>query len=94
MRLKDKSQITDQIEAEGSATLDSFIGMSKIERDFVIHQRIIIWQNPGFERYQKSSFGKRLVYAKPHRFLCVIREEALPLEIQFLERKLDGEKKG
>ena len=89
VRLQEKSQITNQIEAEGSATIDSFVGMSKIERDFVIHQRIIIWYNPGFEKYEKASFIDRLVYAKPSRFLCVFREQALPLEIPFLERKFD-----
>lgn len=89
IKLTAKSQITDQIKAEGSATIDSFIGLSKIERDFVIHQRIIIWQNPGFKKYQRSSLFHRLRYAKPSRFLCLIREDALPLEIPFLERKFE-----
>lgn len=89
VRLTDKTQITTQIEAEGSAHLDSFIGMSKIERDFVIHRHIIIWQNPGFERYEKASFVYRLRFARPSRFLCAIREQALPLEIPFLERDRD-----
>ncbi|MEE9151557.1 MAG: hypothetical protein V3U20_06975 [Thermoplasmata archaeon] len=86
VRLTDKIQITSQIEAEGTAQIDSFVGLSKIEHDFVIHRHIIIWQNPGYERYQKASFFDRLRFAKPSRFLCVIREKALPLEIPFLKR--------
>lgn len=89
LKLKDKRQIMDQIESEGSATIDSFIGLSKIERDFVVHQKIIIWENPGFEKYQKVSLLRRIKYAKPSRFLCVIHEQALPLEIPYLERKFD-----
>ena len=92
-KLTDKDQITKQIEEEGSARLDSFIGISKVERDFVIHRHIIIWKNPGFEKYQKTKFLNRIIYAKPHQFLCAIKEEALPLEIPFLERKQDGSKK-
>ncbi len=83
-KLRDKMQITGHIKAFGSVSLDSFVGVSKIERDFVMHRHIVIWQNPGFERYQKSRFIDRLVYAKPSRFLCIIREEALPLEISFI----------
>ena len=89
IKLTDKTQIKNQIEIEGSAHLDSFIGLSKIERDFVIHRRIIIWENPGLKRYQEVNLFKRLIYAKPPRFLCVIREQALPLEITFLERGVD-----
>lgn len=92
-KLTDKNQITKQIEMEGAAHLDSFVGMSKIERDFMIHRHIIIWVNPGFEKYQNKRFLNRIIYAKPPRFLCAIREEALPLEIPFLERKSDGRRK-
>ncbi len=89
LRLGDKGQITDRIEGEGSARIDTFVGLSKIERDFVVHQRIIIWQNPGFEKYRKASLFDRIRYVKPSRYLCVIREQALPLDIPFLERKLE-----
>lgn len=89
IKVTDKIQITSQIDAEGSAHLDSFIGLSKIERDFVIHRHIVIWQNPGYESYKKASFLYRLRYIKPSRFLCAIREQALPLEIPFLERNPD-----
>jgi hypothetical protein len=92
-KLKDRRQITEKIESEGSATIDSFIGISKIERDFVIHQRIIIWKNPGLEKYKKASLLSRIKYAKPSSFLCVIREQALSLEIPYLERKHEKIKK-
>ncbi|UCE73061.1 MAG: hypothetical protein JSV56_08450 [Methanomassiliicoccales archaeon] len=87
VRLKNKAQIITQIESDSSARMDSFIGLSKIERDFVIHKHIIIWKNPGFNRYKMTSLFKRMIYYRPARYLCVIREEALPLEIPFLERK-------
>ena len=89
VRLTNIIQITGQIESEGSAHLDSFIGLSKIERDFVIHRHLIIWENPGYEKYEKASFLERLRFAKPSRFLCAIREQAFPLEIPFLERNPD-----
>ncbi len=93
IKLTDKTQITSQIESDGKAHIDSFIGMSKIERDFVIHRHIIIWKNPGFERYEKASFLHRLRFAKPSPFLCAIKEEALPLEITFLKRNPDRTRK-
>ena len=37
------SQLINKIESEGTVHLDSFMGISKIERDFVIHQHIAIW---------------------------------------------------
>ncbi|UCE74857.1 MAG: hypothetical protein JSV56_03930 [Methanomassiliicoccales archaeon] len=89
MRLDDKNQILKQIEAEGTANLDTFVGLSKIERDFVIHQHIVIWKNPGYERYQRASLFNRIRFARPHPFLCVLREQALPLEIAFIERKFE-----
>jgi hypothetical protein len=93
IKLTEKTQITSQIETDGRAHIDSFIGLSKIERDFVIHRHIIIWRNPGFERYEKASFFDRLRFAKPPPFLCAIKEEALPLEITFLKRNPDRTKK-
>lgn len=93
IKLTDKNQITSQIESDGKAHIDSFIGMSKIERDFVIHRHIIIWQNPGFERYENASLLHRLRFAKPSRFLCAIKEEALPLELSFLKHDSDRSRK-
>ncbi|UCE36588.1 MAG: hypothetical protein JSW00_13870 [Thermoplasmata archaeon] len=87
VKLSDKKQVIDQIEAESSARLDSFMGISKIERDFVIHQHIIIWYNPGYEKYHKASLFEKIIYAKPPRFLCAIREEALPLDIPIVSRR-------
>jgi hypothetical protein len=86
IRLKHKKQIIKKIESEGTAHLDSFMGISKIERDFVIHQHIAIWNNPGFKKYENATIFQRILYAKPPRFLCAIREEALPLEIPFVSR--------
>jgi hypothetical protein len=86
VRLKNENQILQLIEKEGTAHLDTFVGISKIERDFVIHQHIAIWNNPGYERYKKASIMKRIAYMKPPRYLCVFREQALPLEIAFIER--------
>jgi hypothetical protein len=87
IRLTDKGQIIEKLESEGTVHLDSFIGISKIERDFVIHQHIAIWYNPGFKKYEKAFMFQKLIYAKPPRFLCAIREEALPLEIPFVSRR-------
>lgn len=85
--LRKKTQIIDMIGSEGEVHMDSFIGVSKIERDFVIHQHIVIWNNPGFERFQKSTFLERLVFARPPEFLAAIREEAIPLEIPFIKKR-------
>ncbi len=90
IRLTDKAQVIKIIESEGTAHLDSFVGISKIERDFVIHQHIAIWHNPGFEKYEKASTFQRVMYAKPPRFLCAIREEALFLEIPFVFTRTEG----
>jgi hypothetical protein len=87
IRLTDKKQIIEKLESEGTVHLDSFIGISKIERDFVIHQHIAIWYNPGIKKYEKASMFQKILYAKPPRFLCAIREEALPLEIPFVSRR-------
>lgn len=87
VKLKDKNQILSQIEDGGKAILDSFVGLSKIEGDFVVHQNIIIWENPGGKKYKEAPIYKKLLYLKPPSFLCIIREEALPLEIPFLKRK-------
>jgi hypothetical protein len=87
VKLTNEHQISSQTTGGGEAHLDSFLGLSKVERDFVIHKHIIFWENPGTEKYLKSPFFKRLVYLKPHSYLCIIREEALPLEIAFLKHK-------
>ena len=85
-RLKHETQITEQMAAFRTARLETFVGLSKIERDFVVHQHISIWNNPGFEKYIRSSLFNRFRYARPAPYLCAIREQALPLEIAFIER--------
>lgn len=87
IKLTNEGQITSQTADGGTARLDSFLGLSKVEGDFVVHKHIIIWENPGMEKYLKVPFFKRLIFLKPHRYLCIIREEALPLEIAFLKHK-------
>lgn len=87
MKLTSEDQITSQTANGGEAHLDSFVGLSKVERDFVVHKHIIIWENPGIKKYHDAPFFKRMIYLKPHRYLCIIREEALPLEIAFLKHK-------
>jgi len=89
IRLTHMKQIIKKIESEGTAHLDSFMGISKIERDFVIHRHIAIWYNPGFRKFENVSILKKILYAKPPKFLCAIREEALPLEIPFVSRRSD-----
>jgi hypothetical protein len=88
--IKGKKQILAKIEEEGEAKLDTFVGLSKIEQDFVVHQHIVIWKNPGTVRYEEASRLLKLIYLRPSKYLCVIREEALPLEIPFLKRKKTG----
>jgi hypothetical protein len=88
--LKGKKQILAQIENEGEAKLDTFVGLSKIEADFVVHQHIVIWKNPGTAKYDEASRITKLIYLRPSKYLCIIREEALPLEIPFLKRKKTG----
>jgi hypothetical protein len=87
IKLSDKDQILTQIIDEGQVRLDSFVGLSKIERDFVVHQHIVIWENPGLDKYKRAPLYKRLLYLRPPRYLCIIKEEALPLEIPYLNRK-------
>jgi hypothetical protein len=87
IKLTNEGQITSETANGGEVHLDSFLGLSKVERDFVIHKHIIIWENPGNKKYKDTPFFKRLLYLKPHDYLCIIREEALPLEIAFLKHK-------
>jgi hypothetical protein len=88
IQLKHRDQIRERKREHGTAHIDTFVGISKIERDFVIHQHIAVWINPGYEKYNTSSIGKRIMYMKPPRYLCVFREQALPLEIAFIDRKV------
>jgi hypothetical protein len=88
--LRGKKQILAKIGDEGEAKLDTFVGLSKIEQDFVVHQHIVIWKNPGTAKYEEASRLIKLIYLRPSKYLCIIREEALPLEIPFLKRKKTG----
>jgi hypothetical protein len=91
-KLSNSTQIIDQIEKEGIARIDSYAGISKRENDFVIFQRMIIWPNPGFERYENATKFERLKMAKPPPYLGTIRERAIPLEIPFIDQKLREKK--
>jgi hypothetical protein len=90
IKLKNKTQIMKIIYEIGEAHLDSFVGLSKVERDFVVHKHIVVWRNPGSKRYDRSPLFKRLIFLKPPRYLCIIREEALPLDIPFLKKRPGG----
>ncbi len=89
-KLTKTAQILNQIEKEGIARIDSYAGISKRENDFVIFQRMMIWLNPGYERYENATKLERLKMTKPAPYLGTIRERAIPLEIPFLRPKLVG----
>jgi hypothetical protein len=90
VKLTNKGQIMQLIAETGQAHIDSFIGLSKVERDFVVHKHIIIWKNPGLKRYERAHLFKKMVYLKPPEYLCIIREEALPLDIPFIKKRPSG----
>ncbi len=92
-KLSRRAQILEQIEREGIVRIDSYAGISKRENDFVIFQRMMIWPNPGYERYDKATKFERLKMAKPLPYLGTIRERAIPLEIPFLSQKINENKK-
>ena len=89
VKLKSRKQILKMIDEYGIARVDSYLGLSKRENDFVVFQRIMIWPNPGFERYQNASKLERLGMARPSPYLGTIQERAIPLEIPFLKPRVN-----
>ena len=83
-KLYNSKQILMQIKKNGKAIIDSYVGISKREADFILHQRTIIWKNPSFGKYKKASFKDRLRLFRPPKYLATIHERILPLEIPFL----------
>ena len=86
--LSDKKQIIEEIENKGAVIIDSYIGLTKIEKDFVVHQRIIIWEQPVDENAKPM---RKLRMRKSSPYLYVIREEAVPLEIPFMKGNVGNE---
>lgn len=82
--LKDRKQIMDQLKEEERVLVDSYVGVSKIERDFVLHKRLILWRNPGYERWEKESKMGKLKKSRPEPYLVLLQERAQHLEIPFL----------
>jgi hypothetical protein len=94
VKLTSRNQILKMIDEFGIARIDSYLGLSKRENDFVVFQRIMIWPNPGFERYQNAKKLERLSMTKPSPYLGTIQERAIPLEIPFLRPRVDDKKIG
>lgn len=84
LKLNSKKQVLSEIKFSDKATIDSYVGISKRETDFVLHQRIIIWKNPGFNKYHKLNWNEQLGLMKPSKYLATINERVVPLEIPFL----------
>jgi hypothetical protein len=84
VKLRKTSQILRQIKQHERAIIDSYVGISRREADFVLHQRMIIWANPGFHQYQDSSKKQRLSLINPPKYLATLRERMIPLEVPFL----------
>jgi hypothetical protein len=89
VKLTSTSQILKIIDEYGLARIDSYLGLSKRENDFVVFQRIMIWPNPGFERYQQATKLERLSMTVPSPYLGTIQERVIPLEIPFIKPKLN-----
>jgi hypothetical protein len=82
--LKSRSQIMAQLKEDERVMIDSYVGVSKIERDFVLHKRLILWRNPGHERYEKESRAGKMNKVKPKPYLVLLQEKAQQLEIPFI----------
>lgn len=82
--LKSRKQIMAQLKKDERVLIDSYVGVSKIERDFILHKRLILWRNPGFERYEKESKAGKMRSAKPMPYLVLLQERAQQLEIPFV----------
>jgi hypothetical protein len=87
VKLTSREQILKMINEYGLVRIDSYLGLSKRENDFVVFQRIMIWPNPGFERFQKATKLDRLSMTSPSPYLGTIQERAIPLEIPFIKSK-------
>jgi hypothetical protein len=84
VELKSKKQIMERLKEDERVLIDSYVGVSKIERDFVLHKRLILWSNPGYERYEKESKMGKLAGSKPLPYLALLQEKAQQLEIPFV----------
>jgi hypothetical protein len=82
--LTSSDQVISEITRTGKAMIDSYVGISKRETDFVLHQRVIIWENPSFKKYQSSTLKNKFKLVKPTQFLAILHERVIPLEIPFL----------
>ena len=84
MELKSRKQIEKMLKVDERVLIDSYVGVSKIERDFVLHKRLILWSNPGYERWEKESRVGKVTKSKPKPFLVMLQEKATQLEIPFI----------
>ena len=84
VELKSRKQVEKRLKVDERVLIDSYVGVSKIERDFVLHKRLILWSNPGYERYEKESRMGKIKTSKPKPYLAMLQEKATQLEIPFV----------
>jgi len=87
VELKSRKQIEQRLEVDERVLIDSYVGVSKIERDFVLHKRLILWSNPGYERWVKESKMGKMKRTKPKPYLVMLQEKATQLEIPFVAQE-------
>ena len=96
VELKSKAQIMRRLDEDERVLIDSYVGVSKIERDFVLHKRLILWSNPGYERWIDEQKKGKPRGTKPQPYLVLLQEKAQHLEIPFVTlepAKKDSKKK-
>jgi hypothetical protein len=93
VELKSRRQIMERLKEDERVLIDSYVGVSKIERDFILHKRLILWRNPGHERYEKESKLGKMRGVKPLPYLALLQEKAQLLEIPFVASEPEHEPK-
>lgn len=84
VELKNKKQIMGQLDSDERVLIDSYVGVSKLERDFVLHKRLILWRNVGYENWEKDRAKGKAKGARPKPYLVILQEKAQHLEIPFV----------
>jgi hypothetical protein len=84
VELRNKKQILRQLKKDERVLIDSYVGVSKLERDFVLHKRLILWRNVGYETWKKDREKGKAAGARPQPYLVMLQERAQHLEIPFV----------
>lgn len=83
-QLRSTNQVISEIRQNDKATIDTYVGISKRESDFILHQRILIWENPAIKHDKKFMKKGQKKHKIPSRYFVSIHERVIPLEIPFI----------